>query len=759
MIITCDTCSTKFNLDETRIKPTGSKVRCSVCRTLFTAFPPESTERDDIETSEEKAARMEEPSDHEEKEAGKAPGAESMPALEGIEDFDHEFDIDESEQEDLTEPDTEPAPLPPTAGEPDAEEPEASLSTYQLEIDRELEEEILALEKEDQEIEPGPPEPEVPEEPEEPVEEEAEAGTDMTPQPLAEFRETEIEFDFEDDPFTQEEPEEIADLDLGSGEEFSFDREEQSREPDVDESPDTDSFESVPDEPKETMENLDLDPDADLVSLEPEDSVETKTGPDAGDAVSPEKPGETDAEFNFEEESFEQEIQEKKADTDIEIGDEFSLDDEEDDLDLDLEEFETQEEENEPEFDLDLDDETLELGMEDLEANEEDDVDTGEEEVAEFDFMAGADESFELEIDSDLDGETEKETFQFKEETDFAHDREKSAEPEKQSELGPPELEIGEFDLADADEVDTDPNDETGSEVSEEFEFELEDEQEIDFGGGLEFEEETDSEVTPAEEEAEEFDLTLYDESLDDEFEEEEDEETWIEEDTAEEEEPVKEAGTAPGSRSRIEKPPVPDFMDKDLAKKPSGLSKFFKFLLSFLVIAVILVAGYSTSIIMGIEVPYLSSLKIPFIDSTLQKYQSRPEPVNIVLDNQSINGRFASNKAEGKLFIITGRAANKSAFPVSQLRVEGTLITKGDVTARTKQVYCGNMIPEETLKNAEIDAIDRILTKKSGEKGANENIRSNGSIPFMIVFSNLPDNLENFSVKMAGHSRPGQEN
>jgi predicted Zn finger-like uncharacterized protein len=44
MIITCEACSTKFNLDESLLKPSGSKVRCSKCKTVFTAYPPEPEE-------------------------------------------------------------------------------------------------------------------------------------------------------------------------------------------------------------------------------------------------------------------------------------------------------------------------------------------------------------------------------------------------------------------------------------------------------------------------------------------------------------------------------------------------------------------------------------------------------------------------------------------------------------------------------------------------------------------------------------------
>ena len=40
MIITCQKCSTSYHLDETLLKPEGTKVRCTVCKTIFKAYPP-----------------------------------------------------------------------------------------------------------------------------------------------------------------------------------------------------------------------------------------------------------------------------------------------------------------------------------------------------------------------------------------------------------------------------------------------------------------------------------------------------------------------------------------------------------------------------------------------------------------------------------------------------------------------------------------------------------------------------------------------
>lgn len=41
MIIECENCESRFNLDESFLNIGGSKVRCSICEHVFTAYPPE----------------------------------------------------------------------------------------------------------------------------------------------------------------------------------------------------------------------------------------------------------------------------------------------------------------------------------------------------------------------------------------------------------------------------------------------------------------------------------------------------------------------------------------------------------------------------------------------------------------------------------------------------------------------------------------------------------------------------------------------
>jgi pilus assembly protein FimV len=52
MILTCQKCSTSFRLDETLLKATGSKVRCSLCQTIWVALPPETSLEDSLESDD-----------------------------------------------------------------------------------------------------------------------------------------------------------------------------------------------------------------------------------------------------------------------------------------------------------------------------------------------------------------------------------------------------------------------------------------------------------------------------------------------------------------------------------------------------------------------------------------------------------------------------------------------------------------------------------------------------------------------------------
>jgi hypothetical protein len=63
---------------------------------------------------------------------------------------------------------------------------------------------------------------------------------------------------------------------------------------------------------------------------------------------------------------------------------------------------------------------------------------------------------------------------------------------------------------------------------------------------------------------------------------------------------------------------------------------------------------------------------------------------------------------------------------------------------------FCGNIIPEEILKTGRIEDLIAQLKIPEGTADINEKIMPGQTIPFMLVFADLPGNLENFTVEVA---------
>ena len=180
--------------------------------------------------------------------------------------------------------------------------------------------------------------------------------------------------------------------------------------------------------------------------------------------------------------------------------------------------------------------------------------------------------------------------------------------------------------------------------------------------------------------------------------------------------------------------------------KKKSGIgTPVLLLLLIFLLVA----GAYIVSIMTGYKIPYISNIQIPFIEQYLKKPVREIINAEPMPDQKSVNGRFVTNSITGTLFVITGKIENPSNIAYKHIKIRGALITKGKQEAKIKTAYCGNIIPEDMLENGNIADINKIMAVKTGNNNLNTNIKPKTSIHFMIVFSDLPDNLQNFTVKV----------
>ncbi|HSB07468.1 MAG TPA: zinc-ribbon domain-containing protein [Thermodesulfobacteriota bacterium] len=140
MIITCASCLTKFNLDDSRIPPKGVKVRCSRCQHVFYVVPPPETKEEVMEDFESFAKFHEDLI---------MPGEEPAP-VPGLEEERKELlPLQKEEEEPLQKP------MPPETEAPEQEEDALLFGEKGLKEKEEMEE--VFPEREEAELKPSEP--------------------------------------------------------------------------------------------------------------------------------------------------------------------------------------------------------------------------------------------------------------------------------------------------------------------------------------------------------------------------------------------------------------------------------------------------------------------------------------------------------------------------------------------------------------------------------------------------------------------------
>ncbi|MCB5288471.1 MAG: DUF3426 domain-containing protein [Candidatus Cloacimonetes bacterium] len=129
----------------------------------------------------------------------------------------------------------------------------------------------------------------------------------------------------------------------------------------------------------------------------------------------------------------------------------------------------------------------------------------------------------------------------------------------------------------------------------------------------------------------------------------------------------------------------------------------------------------------------------------------SRDIKGNLKITTTDIDSQFVENGPAGRLFVITGKARNGYGEARSLIRINGKLYTKGKKLSNSEIVYCGNVIAIAELSKLGLDEIKSRLGNAKGDNNANMNIKPGEDRPFMIVFLNLPENLEEFTLEVAG--------
>jgi len=108
----------------------------------------------------------------------------------------------------------------------------------------------------------------------------------------------------------------------------------------------------------------------------------------------------------------------------------------------------------------------------------------------------------------------------------------------------------------------------------------------------------------------------------------------------------------------------------------------------------------------------------------------------------------YVENSVSGQLFVIKGLVTNNSVTAQSELRVKGTLYKEKGTPLLHQTVYCGNIISDDDLKSASRDSLNNQMANPFGAALSNVNVAPGQSLPYMIVFTDLPEELNEFSVE-----------
>lgn len=132
------------------------------------------------------------------------------------------------------------------------------------------------------------------------------------------------------------------------------------------------------------------------------------------------------------------------------------------------------------------------------------------------------------------------------------------------------------------------------------------------------------------------------------------------------------------------------------------------------------------------------------------------PDPGNRRLEIEVLGDSFFPSNKIGQLYIIKGKVFNNYPQSRSHILIKATIEDEKRNPIDRKLAYAGNIFTENELKDITIEDIEKKLKNKSGEKNSNIDVASQDSVPFMIVFYNLPDSISEYVVETVSSS-PGQ--
>lgn len=181
---------------------------------------------------------------------------------------------------------------------------------------------------------------------------------------------------------------------------------------------------------------------------------------------------------------------------------------------------------------------------------------------------------------------------------------------------------------------------------------------------------------------------------------------------------------------------------DSPVPKARKGVSKT---LVGLLCLAFLAGIGY-------VGMQFFPDIKIPFLTTS----PPQPEDIagNLKIRIFDVNSKFADSSVLGKLFVITGKIRNDYPEPRGFVQIRGKLYDAAKKVIQSQSGYCGNVISDSDLATMNEEAIKKALSNRLGANHSDAKIPPGATVPFMIVFSRLPDQMDEFSLEAVSSAK-----
>ncbi len=123
----------------------------------------------------------------------------------------------------------------------------------------------------------------------------------------------------------------------------------------------------------------------------------------------------------------------------------------------------------------------------------------------------------------------------------------------------------------------------------------------------------------------------------------------------------------------------------------------------------------------------------------------------------RAVEGVFVVNRESGELFVMRGDVYHQSARPVGPIRVQGTVYGGDGAVIARKTVVCGNAISPEELSFRSYSGMEKAMSGESVEARPGGGVPPGRSVPFVIVFKDVPRGAARFGAKIVAAPGGGE--